>query len=498
MQPIGLADVIQAIGEALSQPSKENLAQVDSLLWDALNQFDQMPHLWHYAAQFSNHLGRHALAAQCLRRCYELESNPNVLANIGVTLRMQQKPEEARFVTQLALKRNPDDLLALGTLAANYVNEGNPQPGIEAGEEALRLGTERPGELKFNLGLLHLEAGNFARGFDLYAEGEHRWRENRMYATDGKSEPPVLTPQLHEFPCFRAGNKDGTKKTLLVYGEQGIGDEIMFSTMLCDVARDYNLVFDCHPRLESLHRNSSWALRSKAKIFPWRKERGDASTRRIDVDVDAKIAIGNLCRIYRRDLESFQRAWTDNRPLLYHPAHESEEYRKLLTNAAEGRKIIGIAFRGGTISTATKHRRLPEEAIKSFLERKDCLFVSLDYEDMTGVARWAHDTFGPRRFIWPASINFAWDYHHVAALLLATDLVISVPQSVAHLSAACGQNTVVLNPFKTAWREANCDSCKARHEWYWYGKHAKMLRQTESGIWPIEEAHNQIDALGVK
>lgn len=492
MQPRNLAEVIETIGECLASPTQESLAIVDSLLWDALNQHDQNPHLWHYAGSFANHLGRHAVAAQCLRRCYELESNPLVMTNIGVTLRMQQKPDQARQVLSAALDRLPDDPHTLGAMAAGYVGEGDPEPGIEYGERALKLtGDNSRGEIQFNLALLHLEAGHFARGFDLYATGKHRWREQRMYAnaSTGQEEPPELNPDLHA--ALR-----GKGKTLLVYGEQGIGDEIMFSTMFLDVMRDYRLVFDCHPRLERLHKTSFWGTRqfsgggacTAPVIVPNRKHRGDASERPLTVEVDAKIAAANLCRIYRRELADFQGAWM-KKPMLRADERETAEYREILQNAANGRTIVGLAMRGGTLSTGTHDRRLSLEAIKELMARDEFFYVSLDYEDMTEVAKWVTEAYGPKRFFWPASINFAWDYDHVAALVRATDGVISVPQSVAHLSAALKHPTVVLNPPKVAWREANPYGKDLRWEpWYWYGTHARMLRRTTGGAWPISEA----------
>lgn len=480
MQPIALNDVIEQIGFHFTNGTAADMQAVDRLLWDALNQHDENPHLWHYAGWYFNHVGNHAVAAQCLKRCYELESNPIVLANIGKTLRSQQRTDKALQVIAAALERLPEDADTLGAAAVCYVAEGNPDPGIVYGERALAL-QDNP-EMRFNVGLLHLEAENFARGFDLYATGKHRWRENRMYATDEASEPPVLDPVLHEkLTEHTLGGR--VKPSLLVYGEQGIGDEIMFSTLLREVAEDYRIVFDCHPRLESLHRQSNWYREGTDHIFPTRKER-DVEKRRevLTVDVGAKTAIGNLCRIYRRRSVDFGDAWSQL-PLFNaeHWAQECRIYYEHLKKAAAGRTIVGLAMRGGVFHTSTKHRRLGEEAISALMSREEYFYVGLDYEDMLGTGKWIAEKFGENKYVWPAAVNFAWDYHHVAALIKATDVVVSVPQSVAHLSAAIAHPTIVLNPIQTAWRETGGPT------WYWYGPHAQMLRMREPGKWPIEE-----------
>lgn len=478
MHPISLNDVIEHIGKHIARATPENLEEVNKLLWDALNQYDQNPHLWHYAGWYFNHVGNHAVAAQCLKRCYELESNPLVLSNLGKTYKSQQDPDKASKILEVALDRLPEDPDVLATAAVCYVAEGNPQPGVELAERSLAIKDDP--EVRFNCGLLNLEAGNFARGFELYATGKHRWRGERKYEPD----PPVLTPELHE----RLTSKlTPIRPTLLVYGEQGIGDEIMFSTLLRDVAEDYGkIIFDCHPRLVNLHNNSNWA-RETDVLTPTRKERGSVQN---SFGADAKVSIGNLCQIYRRSIRDFENAWWFS-PLFSSRFLEREtaRYRAHLKEIAGNRKIVGLAMRGGTFHTSTKHRRLSSDAIKELMAHPDYFFVGLDYEDMMQTAAWIQQDIAPHRYWWPTAVNFAWDYAHVAALVLATDAVVSVPQSVAHLSAALGHPTYVLNPIQTAWREAGGDY------WYWYGMHAVMLRASAPGKWPIKELLAELETL---
>ena len=53
----------------------------------------------------------------------------------------------------------------------------------------------------------------------------------------------------HELPEW-----DGSPgKTVIVYGEQGIGDEIMFASLLPEMIRDCKqVIFDCHKKLHRL------------------------------------------------------------------------------------------------------------------------------------------------------------------------------------------------------------------------------------------------------
>lgn len=481
MQPRSLQDVIDQIGEAFQGGKLET---VDQLLWEALNQHDQNPVLWHFAGLYFNLIGNHAVAGECVKRCHQLEGNPGTLVNLGKTYRHQQKTGAAVQVLQRAERLTPDDADMLGALAASYVGEGNPVPGIEYGERSLLL-EDDPGN-RFNLALLHLEAMHFRRGFELYATGQHKFRGARNYAAPGETEPPNLTPAIHD-DLLKLRD---VRPTLLVYGEQGIGDEIMFSTVLKDASKDYRIIFDCHPRLEALHRTANW-VSDDSIIMPNRKIHNEENLRgSVKASVDAKCSIGNLCRIYRNDLVSFQNAWTGY-PLFSRGslAEEAIRYREHLLKVAGKRRIVGLAMRGGTFATSTTHRRLNQEAMTELMGRDEYFYVGFDYEDMLQTARWISSEFGPGRYMWPSAINFAWDYHHVAALILATDVLVSVPQSVAHLSAALIHPTIVLNPIQTAWRETGGDT------WYWYGPHAKMLRMREPKKWPMSDLFSTLENM---
>lgn len=485
MQVLSLKEVVEQALECFADLTPQNAAKAHDLLFTALDQKPDLPALWYYSGALLAKTGRHALSNACLERCYALKPDPEVFVAIGANFRAMNQIEACRAALGRALHADPKDVNALINMAGSFVNEGDPLPGIEYGERAAAIEPTDSG--LWNLALLYLEAGNYERGFELYAKGSHQHRENRLYALPGETELPKLTPALHE-------NLKGQGKKIVVYGEQGIGDELMGGTMLCEVLDDYEVIFDCHPRLEWLHRHSYFAqysqvLRRDMRIHPTRKNRGEAGQRDIGAkDCAAKVAMLDLCRLYRNKAEKF----TWNGPTYRAPEAETAVLRAQLLKFAAGRKIVGIATRGGTVSTSTKYRRLPGEAIELLFDRDDTLFIGFDYEDMSSLQTWADTRFGAGRYFWPAAINYAWGYEHVAALIAATDLVISVPQSVMHLSAGMGHPTAILTPSKTDWRMGQTGS-----RWNWYpGDHCTLLRQRGDDWRPIiQEAGDMISAL---
>lgn len=483
MQVLSLQEVVKQVIECMGDLSPRNIAKAQDLLFVALDQRPELAPLWYYSGELLFKTGRHALSNACLERCYALKPDPEVFVAIGGNFRAMNMIEPCRAALGRALHADPKNVAALVQMAGSYVNEGDPLPGIVYGERAVALEPTDSG--LWNLALLLLESGNFERGFDLYAKGSHQNREDRTYALPGDSELPKLTPELHV-------ELKGQGKRLLIYGEQGLGDEIMGSTMIADVLEDYEVVFDCHPRLEWLHRHADFAQSKRISIHPTRKNRGEPAGRDIGAkDCSAKLAMLDLCRLYRNDAEKF----LGKGPIFHAPPAETAKYRDQLLKFAAGRKIVGIATRGGTVSTSTKYRRLPGEAIEQLFDRDDTLFIGLDYEDMTDLQTWADQRFGAGRYFWPAAINFAWGYEHVAALIAATDLVISVPQSVMHLSAGMGHLTAILTPSKTDWRMGLKGS-----RWIWYpGEHCTLLRQVGDD-WRaiIQQAGDMIGSLNAQ
>lgn len=276
-----------------------------------------------------------------------------------------------------------------------------------------------------------------------------------------------------------------SRPTLIVHGEQGIGDELMLGTILNDAIEHYEIIFECHPRLERLHRNSTWARKlteqgRKVTIYPTRKDTHIAWPVADKIVADYKCPIGDLASFYRRTPESFTEAWAKYGPTYGYRLDERDEYRAHLEGLAQGRPIVGLATRGGVLTTARAYRTIRLGEIEKLMEATDCLFVGVDYDDMTPIVYHVHEKYGPTRYHWPTAVAQHWDYDHLAALLAATDLNVLVCQSACHLSAHIGQKTLVLTPKRCAWRYADMGN----DSWYWApSPDVKLIRQTDPESW---------------
>jgi len=282
------------------------------------------------------------------------------------------------------------------------------------------------------------------------------------------------------------------KAKLIVWAEQGIGDELMFSTVLNDAVKDFDIYFECHPRLVNLHKSATYYSALKG-LYPTRKDDAICWPVTDEIRADYKCGIADLCALYRRDLSAFKKAWDRSGPTYTAPVEELKGFRAQLQAMAAGRPIVALATRGGVMQTSRQYRTLKTEDAKRLFEGTNCLFVGIDYDDMHSFSSWAEENY-PGRYLWLPSIAQHFDYEHLAALLAACDLVVTVCQSAAHLAAYTGCRTRVLTPKRCAWRYAPTQG----DLWYWAPTDdVRLYRQDDSLSWerPIQQVIDDIRSL---
>jgi tetratricopeptide (TPR) repeat protein len=357
-----------------------------------------------------------------------LVKRSELLNAIGTTYKHENKVKEAREYFEKAqdgLPLNPDIQNNLGTL---YINEGKPDDALKHLDAALAIDPQHA-QAHWNKSLAYLESGDYTRGWAEYDWGMRaKVRVERSYS---KTEIPFW---------------DGSPgKTIIVYGEQGIGDEIMFASVLPDLIRDSKqVVFECHKKLHKLFANSFPTL----DIYPTREDEMITWPVKLDgtnrYPFDCKIAIGSIPRFYRPTLESFP-----GTPFLKPtPASELEWNDRLA--ALPKKPKIGISWVGGHKKTRVEVRSIHLEALLPILSQ-DAEFISLQYtpcEDEIAAFEKAH---GIHIHQFPEAAYSA-NYDDCAGLVANCDLVITVCTSLVHLAGSMGVPTWVLTPSRPAWR----------------------------------------------
>jgi tetratricopeptide (TPR) repeat protein len=311
----------------------------------------------------------------------------------------------------------------LSNLASTYIQNGTPQKAIEISNQALKLDQDDE-SAKWNRALAYLELGDYENGFPGLECGRKKERGTvKQYHENG-------TPFW-----------DGTPgQTIVVYGEQGIGDEIMFASMLPDIMRDCRVILDAHTRLADLFRinypdNPVYGTRETANI-PWAK---------LHKNIDAKIEIGSLAKFYRKKESDFPK----NTYLRADEKYVKKYWKKL--DSMGNKPKIGISWKGGILATGAINRCIPLEMLKDILRMQEIDFISLQYN--LDIYEKEVKPFEDKYHIclnhWQDAID---SYDETAGLVANLDLIISVPQSVVHLAGALGTMAWQLCPKKAMWQ----------------------------------------------
>ena len=349
-------------------------------------------------------------------------------------------------------------------LATLYINEGSPTKALEHLDLALSIQPGHP-QARWNKSLAHLELGEYSKGWETYDAGfEALVRNERNYA-------------MQRLPVWN-GERD---KRVVLYGEQGIGDEIMFASCIDELrAMSKSVVFDCHKKLHTLFADT-WP---DMDIYPTREDENLVWPGRYEFD--SRIAIGSLPRFFRQSLDKFP-GTPYIKPNVAAEAAWAVELAKLGPNPK-----IGISWVGGHKRTRVEVRSTTLEDLLPILSKPGIDFISLQYTDQSHELAAFEAAHGIKIHQFPAAVN-SQNYADTAALVANLDLVITVCTSVVHLAGAMGVPTWVLTPSRPAWRyRLDLDYMP------WYGKTITLFRQaTGSTDWKpvIAEVASSLDTL---
>ena len=376
-------------------------------------------------------LGYNGLAIALFEKALRIRELPEIWNNMGTAHKADNRDAEAEFCWRKALELR-EDADYYNNMATLYINVGNPGPGITWAEKGLQIDPQHA-RLHWNRSLLLLEAGRWSEGF-----AEYDWgllsgdRAIRNY-----SDPAEAVPFW-----------DGTKgKRVVVYGEQGIGDEIMFASAIPDLMRDCDVVFDCHPRMMHLFRRSfgipCYGTR-KDNVIEWPKRE----------KLDAKISIGSLFKYYRH------KGVFPKVPYLKPDQQLVAHYRAKLEALGPG-PYVGISWKAGTKQTRADLRSLKIKTFDPIFEQGGT-FVSLQYTaDAQGKVDRFREESGITVHHWPEVIEtghdeevrwLGFDYDHTVALCAALDVVIVPNTAVVHVCGAIGKECWTMTPDAPAWR----------------------------------------------
>jgi tetratricopeptide (TPR) repeat protein len=305
-------------------------------------------------------------------------------------------------------------------------------------------------EVRANRALMLLSRGEFERGWIDY--------EARKCKPDHHTGPEMPWPEW-----------DGTEpaaKTIFVYAEQGLGDEIMFSSCLPElIASAGGCIVECHQKLQPIFKRSF----PRAEIF------AKDQWRFTDRSPDCKVAMGSLPRFLRKRTVDYPL----HEGYLRADAARAALWRQRL-DRLPGKIKVGISWRGGLALTGRIRRSINLNEWLPILQTAGIDFVNLQYSDVRDELDALRAESGIELHTWRDALE---DYDETAALVCALDLVISVQTAIVHLTGALGRPVWALIPAMPEWRYGSSGTTML-----WYPS-ARLFRQTMLNDWrPVIDA----------
>lgn len=337
---------------------------------------------------------------------------------------------EAAACFEESIRISPDFAEAHCNLGVTRQFQGQFADSAASLQHALEIRPDLPAA-HFNLAMTWFLMGELDRGWSEY---EWRWKCRNF-----GNRPVAIS---HLAPAWNGEPLSG--KSLLVYGEQGVGDEIMFASCVPGLLPSAGrLLLACEVRLMPLFARSF----PEATILSL-ESLAYADGRSKLGQVDWQVAAGSVPRLSPprpprpRTGSGFLAAAKDARRV----------WQERLQELGTGRKI-GISWRGGKDAAEQRHRSIALEQWQPILTTPTCRFVNLQHGESQAEVLDVSSRFGVAIAHYP-EINPIVDLDSFAALISALDLVISVDNSTLHLAAALGVPTWGLVAFPSAsyWR----------------------------------------------
>ncbi|HDR9508080.1 hypothetical protein C5615_17305 [Burkholderia cepacia] len=362
----------------------------------------------------------------------------------------------------------PDNALAMNNVAMAMKEAQRWDDAERYAARACELAPD-DASFRFNLAIIQLVRGNHAAGWRGH---EARW--------DGAGELRGRRPAL---PGPRWQGEPLAGKTLLVWGEQGLGDVLQFCRFVTPLA-------------ERVHREGG---RLAWNTFP---QVGTLMQRSLGAQADAFGAGGGVDALPAFDYEvpliglplmlgMEASTLASSVPYLRADPDARDAWRARLARLAGDRRLkVGLVWTG-----SAGHQRNPFRRVG--LERYADAFRGIDGVAFYSLQPGADADVAAARAAGFAIEDFTAElksFDDTAAFIGALDLVITVCTSVAHLSGALGARTWVLLDVNPHW-----PWLLERKDSPWYPT-ATLYRQRTFGAWEpvMEEVSRDLRSLAAQ
>jgi len=372
-------------------------------------------------------LGENFKAIEIALKTVQLDpANSDAYNNLGASLHAVNRTTDANIAFQTAVDLNPDNYTARLNLANNLVNQDQRKINEinHVTEKFAHIIPERS-----KIGALHNTAFAYLR----LGELDEGWRRLENGFSPLIDSSRGRRPQ-RQFKAPRWKGEPLNGKHLLVWREQGLGDEIMFGSMLSElISVDGQIIYECEPRLVDLMTRSFPQFIVRSELY-----RADFPHDSPYDDYDLQIPIGSLGSVYRKKIDDFDRSM----PYLIADPDKVAEYEQRISSIAGNRKRVGICWRSGMVSPTRGNSYTQISDWDELFKDPSICLINLQYgkceEELVAI----ENQFGIQIARW-ADTNLQIDLDAVAAIIQNLDIICTVGTVVAQFGGAIGIPTLL-------------------------------------------------------
>ena len=365
-----------------------------------------------HAAEACRKLHRYADAEAFISKALELDpEHYHASYTLATLLNDCRRFEEAiPLFWNLTLKRK-DDAKVWRNLGVSFFSI--PHAQYRDAEKCFR----RAIELNPNYAEAHISLANLLLFEGRLDEGwqEYQWR----FRSEAKKE------EIGVFHNEFGDHQNFKDQRVLVLPEQGLGEELLFSSCFPDLIEDAKETYIiCDHRLKPLYE----------RTFPQAVIQGANKRCEIDINnvqVDSLLYSGSLLKTYRNNLACFNKRTFK----LITDEQKNQYWKNYLSNLNDNLKI-GISWTSQIRNASRNHLYSELDDLLSWFKIPGLTFVSLQYGDHNDAIEYFSKEHGVRIAV--PEIDLYNDLDNIASLCNALDLVISPSNYTYILAAAVG------------------------------------------------------------
>ncbi len=357
----------------ISLKSAENSDIKNCYLIRAANLFPSFPVIQYNVGSYLNECALAESAEPILRRALiYIPDYAKAWSAYSVSHCIMLQPQEAIDASKRSINSNPDLASGYTNLAMSYRGAGDIPNAIVASKVALK---KNPSNAVTRMGLAfnQLSDGAIEQGFENYLS---RWQQ--------KGFPSRKRP----FPQREwVNNKLAKHEKFLVYMEQGMGDELMFSWFLLLLDEKYpnQIILECDERLVNLFQRSF----PRVEVLP---RTAPIQSRLFEPDVRWKLPIAHLPHFFTSKIRALiKERWSlPLQPyisgygwLTLNPTRV-QFWRKYLEKLSNGDKrlVVGVAWRSANLARARALQYVsPDELVRSLPDGALAINLQYVYDD---------------------------------------------------------------------------------------------------------------------